>query len=152
MGGGRGVQSAPGLLAGTADGRTRGTRAAHRPAAPAGPHLPGGPAIPRVTGPAEQALATLCRSEQTTPFVGLLAAFATVLHRLSGQDDILIGSPYAGRSRPETEHLIGFFVNTVVLRADLSGQPTFRDLLHQVRTRTREAHAHQDVPFQTGGG
>lgn len=101
-----------------------------------------------VTGPAEQALATLCRSEQTTPFVGLLAAFATVLHRLSGQDDILIGSPYAGRSRPETEHLIGFFVNTVVLRADLSGQPTFRDLLHQVRTRTREAHAHQDVPFE----
>ncbi len=101
-----------------------------------------------VSGTTEQALATLCRSEQTTPFVGLLAAFATVLHRLSGQNDILIGSPYAGRGQPETESLIGFFVNTVVLRTDLAGQPAFRDLLRQVRIRTREAHTHQDVPFE----
>lgn len=96
----------------------------------------------------EQALLTLCRAEQATPFAALLAAFGALLHRLSGQDDILIGAPYAGRGRPETEGLIGFFVNTVVLRTRFDARPSFRDLLEQMRTATREAHLHQDVPLE----
>ena len=63
----------------------------------------------------------------------LLAGFNTLLWRVSGQDDILLGTPIAGRKRVEVEGLIGFFVNTLVLRTDLSGDPTFRELLHRTR-------------------
>ena len=78
----------------------------------------------------------------------LLAAFQTLLCRYSGQEDIAVGSPIAGRNRAETEGLIGFFVNTLVLRSDLSGDPTFRELLRQVRETALGAYAHQDLPFE----
>ena len=69
------------------------------------------------------------------------------LGRASGQTDLAIGTDVANRTRLETEGLIGFFVNQLVLRADLAGDPTFRDLLRRVRTTTLEAYANQDVPF-----
>ena len=78
----------------------------------------------------------------------LLAAFQTLLARYSGQEDIAVGLPIAGRQHTELEPLIGFFVNTLVLRTDLSGQPTFRELLGRVRRVSLEAYDHQELPFE----
>ena len=95
-----------------------------------------------------EALMALCGREGVTPFMALLAAFQVLLHRYSGQDDICVGTPIAGRDRAELEELIGFFANTLVLRARLSGRPTFRQLLAQVREAALGAYAHQEVPFE----
>ncbi len=95
-----------------------------------------------------ESLKTLSRSEDATLSMALLAAFKTLLYRLTGQDDIVVGMPIAGRNRLETENLIGFFVNTLVLRTDLAVQPTFRELLGRVRKGAVEAYNHQDLPFE----
>jgi amino acid adenylation domain-containing protein/thioester reductase-like protein len=94
------------------------------------------------------ALKAVAQKEGATLFMALLAGFAGLLSRYSGQDDILVGSPVANRGRAEAENLLGFFANTLVLRADLSGEPTFRELLGRVRAMARGAYAHQDVPFE----
>ncbi|MBV9341275.1 MAG: amino acid adenylation domain-containing protein, partial [Acidobacteria bacterium] len=93
-------------------------------------------------------LKTLSERHGVTLFITLLAAFNALLYRYSGIEDVLVGSATAGRNRPETEKLIGFFLNTVVLRSDLSGNPTFLELLKRVRRVTLEALAHDDVPFE----
>ena len=93
-------------------------------------------------------LKEICRSEEVTVFMLMLAAFALLLSRYSGQEDVLIGTVIAGRQRLELERLIGFFVNTLVMRVDLNGKPSFRDLLSRVRQTTFAAYAHQDVPFE----
>ncbi|MFP2912261.1 amino acid adenylation domain-containing protein, partial [Pyxidicoccus sp. 3LFB2] len=95
-----------------------------------------------------ESVKALAQRENATPFMVLLAGFQVVLARYSGQDDIVVGSPIANRTRAETEGLIGFFVNTLVLRARLGGNPTFRELLAQVRDVTLGAYAHQEVPFE----
>ena len=95
-----------------------------------------GAAPPSIRGPGRggrRVAGTLGRSRQTSLFMVLLAAFQVLLSRYSGQTDIAVGTPIAGRDRAEVEGLIGFFVNTLVLRADLSGDPSFEDLLAQVR-------------------
>jgi amino acid adenylation domain-containing protein len=89
-----------------------------------------------------------CQRQGLTPFMATLAAFKAVLGRLTGQTDITVGTPIAGRNRQEIEPLIGFFVNTLVLRTDLSGDPSFRDLAGRVRETTLGAFAHQDLPFE----
>ena len=78
----------------------------------------------------------------------LLAAFDALLARHTGQDDLVVGTPIANRNRLETEGLIGFFINTLVLRLDLAGDPPFRDLARRARAATLEAYAHQDLPFE----
>jgi amino acid adenylation domain-containing protein len=94
------------------------------------------------------ALRALARSEGVTLFMLLLAAWQTLLSRYSGQTDIIVGTDVANRNRIQTESLIGFFVNQLVLRSDLSGNPSFRQLLQRVREVCLAAYEHQDVPFE----
>jgi amino acid adenylation domain-containing protein len=93
-------------------------------------------------------LQALGRSERATLYMVLLSAFQVLLSKYSGSEDIVVGSPIAGRTRKETEETIGFFVNTLVLRADLSGDPSFREVLRRVREDTLGAYEHQEVPFE----
>jgi amino acid adenylation domain-containing protein/non-ribosomal peptide synthase protein (TIGR01720 family) len=102
----------------------------------------------RLPTPLGAALRALARGQRATLFMVLLAAFELLLSRWSGQADILVGTPVAGRERAELEGLIGFFLNTLVLRTDLSGEPTFAELLARVRTTALGAYAHQAVPFE----
>jgi len=93
-------------------------------------------------------LQALSRKEGVTLFMTLLAAFQTLLYRYTGQEDIAVGSPIAERTRSETDGLIGFCVNTLVLRTDLSDNPTFRELMARVRKTAIEAYEYQDLPFE----
>ncbi|HSS49962.1 MAG TPA: amino acid adenylation domain-containing protein, partial [Thermoanaerobaculia bacterium] len=86
--------------------------------------------------------------EKVTPFIVLLAVWEATLSRLTGQDDLTVGTPIANRHPSETAGLIGFFVNTLVLRGDLSGDPTFRELVGRLRAVALAAFAHQDLPFE----
>ena len=95
-----------------------------------------------------QSLMTLGRTRRKTLFMVLLAAWQTLLHRLTGQDDIIVGTPIANRRLPEFESLIGFFANTLALRSDLAGDPTFRELLDRVGETLLQAYEHQDLPFE----
>ncbi|HSS50710.1 MAG TPA: amino acid adenylation domain-containing protein, partial [Thermoanaerobaculia bacterium] len=104
-----------------------------------------GAVLPRELGAGLRALA---RQEGATLFMVLLAAFEVLLARVSGQEDLLLGTPIAGRNRPETEGMIGCFLNTLVLRGDLSGSSSFRELLARTREACLGAYAHQDLPFE----
>ena len=95
-----------------------------------------------------EGLRDLGRQEGTTLYMTLLTAFQVLLHRHSGQDDLAVGTPIAARTHPELEDLIGFFVSTLVMRGDLSGDPGFRELLKRLRRTAIEAYAHQDLPFE----
>ena len=95
-----------------------------------------------------QTVRALSSREGVTPFMTLLAAFQIVLGRWSGQDDFAVGSPVANRTRPETESLLGYFINMLVLRADLSGNPTVRELLARVREAALDAVEHQEIPVE----
>ncbi|MBN3960151.1 non-ribosomal peptide synthetase [Nostoc sp. NMS8] len=95
-----------------------------------------------------QRLKQLSQESNATLFMTLLAAFLVLLARYSGQSDIIVGSPIANRNSPQLEKLMGFFANTLALRGDLSGNPSFVDFLAQVRQTTLSAYAHQDLPFE----
>jgi len=95
-----------------------------------------------------EALKQLSQQEGSTLFMTLLAAFQVLLHRYTGQDDIVVGSPIANRNRTEIESLIGFFLNTLILRTDLSENPTVRELLNRVQKTALAAYEHQDVPVE----
>ncbi|MHC5762852.1 amino acid adenylation domain-containing protein [Nostoc sp.] len=95
-----------------------------------------------------KALLALGQQEGVTLFITLLAAFQALLYRYTQQEDIGIGSPIANRNRSEIERLIGFFVNSLVLRTDLSGNPTFRELLSRVKEVALGAYSHEDLPFE----
>jgi len=95
-----------------------------------------------------QGLLRLSRGKGVSLFMVLLAAFKVLLHRHSGQEDIIVGTPIAGRNRRELENLIGFFINTIVMRTDLSGNPGFDELIVRVRDTAFGAYAHQEMPFE----
>ncbi|HST57474.1 MAG TPA: amino acid adenylation domain-containing protein, partial [Longimicrobium sp.] len=108
-----------------------------------GTHVPA-----EIPGALLERLQALGRREGATLFMVMLGAFQALLARYAGSDDVVVGTPVAGRDRAEVEPLIGFFVNTLVLRTDLGGNPTFREVLRRVRTTTLGAYEHQDVPFE----
>jgi amino acid adenylation domain-containing protein len=101
-----------------------------------------------ISGPLHRALVALCEREGVTLFIMLITVFYVLLHRYSGQNDLAVGSAVAGRNRKEVEPLIGFFVNTIILRADLAGDPRLIDLLGRVRDTVFAAFANQDVAFE----
>ncbi|HLM67996.1 MAG TPA: condensation domain-containing protein, partial [Longimicrobium sp.] len=107
-------------------------------------------AVHKVVLPRElaDALRELSRREGVTLFMTLLAGYQALLHRYTGEADFAVGTPVAGRTRPETAGVIGFFTNTLVLRADLEGAPDFRELVHRVRETALGAWAHVDAPFE----
>jgi amino acid adenylation domain-containing protein len=88
------------------------------------------------------------KREAATQFMTLLACFKALLYRYTGQEDIVVGTPVANRNRPETEGLIGLLVNTLILRTDLGGRPTLKEVIKRVKKVVEEAQAHQDVPFE----
>ncbi|WP_263451602.1 non-ribosomal peptide synthetase [Hyalangium gracile] len=100
--------------------------------------------------PAElsERLRALGQAEGATSFMTLLALFEVVLHRWTGQEDLVVGTPIANRERKETQGVVGFFANTLVLRTRLEGRPSFREVLRRVRSGALRAYAHQDLPFE----
>ncbi len=101
----------------------------------------------QVSGDLTRQLRDVGRDEGGGLFLGALTALAAVLHRYTGTDTVLIGGPIANRLRPELEHAVGFFANTVVFRADVSGEPTLRELFRRVRQDALGVYSHQDTPF-----
>ncbi|MFI2209289.1 amino acid adenylation domain-containing protein [Streptomyces sp. NPDC020141] len=115
------------------------------------------PAVQRYRGASEPVrvdarttarLKALAKAEDATLFMVLLSAVGALLARYTGQHDVLVGTPVANRTQPQTEHLIGCFINTLVLRADLTGDPTFREALGRARRASLAAYAHQELPFE----
>ncbi|WP_263369219.1 non-ribosomal peptide synthetase, partial [Edaphobacter dinghuensis] len=102
----------------------------------------------RIDAELTRELKAFSEKHNVTLFMTLLAAWAAVLSRLSGQDDVVIGTPVANRRHVQVESLIGFFVNTLALRIDLGGEPTVEELLRRIRTTTLDAQDHQDLPFE----
>jgi amino acid adenylation domain-containing protein len=102
----------------------------------------------RLPRAATQRVLTIANEEGATPFMAMLALVNILLHRYSGQDDILVGAPVANRARRESENIVGYVANTLVLRTDCSSSPSFRELLRRVREMCVGAFRHQDMPFQ----
>jgi amino acid adenylation domain-containing protein len=96
-----------------------------------------------------EGLRATARRSDSTLFVALLSVFAALLSRYSGQDDVVIGTPFAGRNRTELESMVGYFINPLALRIDLSGDPTFNELIERARQTTLNGFAHADVPYET---
>ncbi|PVD03261.1 non-ribosomal peptide synthetase, partial [Streptomyces sp. CS014] len=115
---------------------------------PAVQSLDGATVEVRVPADLTRVLRDIGRDENATLFMTLLSAFAVLLSRFSGQSDVVVGTPVAGRGPAELEGLVGFFVNTLVLRCDVSGDPEFGELLERVREVALEAYAYQDLPFE----
>ncbi|MER7706691.1 amino acid adenylation domain-containing protein [Kitasatospora sp. NPDC097605] len=115
---------------------------------PAEPQHPAGFAAVALDPELTAALDALARRERCTPFMVLLAAYQCVLARWTGSTDFVVGTPLAGRTEAAQEALVGYFARTGVLRADLTGEPDFRAVLHRVRTATLGALSHQDVPLE----
>lgn len=115
-----------------------------RPSLPSGQ---GANAYARFTPDLTKTIRDFARGRRATPFMVLLAAYYATIRRLTGQDDLVIGTPVANRPSG-TENLVGFFVNTLALRVDLSGDPSFEELLDRVRSTALDAYEHQDLPFE----
>jgi amino acid adenylation domain-containing protein len=117
-------------------------------ARPARQRYEGGQCAARLSARATAAIRSMCQAEAATPFMVLAAAFQALVYRLTGESVVTVGFPVAGRTRPEFENLIGMFVNTLILSAEVDGAGTFRQLLATVRQASLDAYAHQDLPFE----
>ncbi|CAN5532120.1 hypothetical protein BH10ACI2_BH10ACI2_07020 [soil metagenome] len=115
---------------------------------PAVQRYKGSQATAFLNGDSGDMIQEFCKTEGVTVFMLLLATWELLLYRYSGQDQVVVGTPIAGRTCPETEDLIGFFVNTLAMRGDLSGDPTFREFLQRTRERALGAFANQDLPLE----
>jgi amino acid adenylation domain-containing protein/non-ribosomal peptide synthase protein (TIGR01720 family) len=115
---------------------------------PSGQSIRGGVVTKFIDKETSDAVMALAQQEGATLFMTLLTLFKILLHRYTGQDDICVGSPIAGRQQQEVEGLVGFFLNALALRSDLANDPSFKQLLQQVRQTTLNAYEHQDVPFE----
>ena len=133
----RQLEGAPPALELPAD-RPRPFRASHR----------GGVAVRSLPAGLLGGLESLARGERVTLFMALFAGFAAIAHRYTGADDLVVGVPSVGRTRPETEAMVGFFVNTLPLRVDLAGDPSARELMARVRRTVLDAQAHEQLPFE----
>lgn len=102
-----------------------------------------------VDGNVIERMRELCRAQSTTSFMVLLSVLYVLIHRYSGEDEMVVGTPIAGRSHAELENVVGFFSNTLLLRGSVAGNPTFRELLARVRTASLAAFDHQDIPLET---
>src|SRR5439155_22495236 len=129
-------------------GCARDVGSAHRPAASNRESFVGDCETLALPRELSERLKALARQEGVTLFVLLLSAFKLLLYRYTRQADIVVGTPVAGRNQVETEGLIGYFINTLVLRTNLSGAPSFRELLARVRQTALDALANQDLPFE----
>lgn len=101
-----------------------------------------------IVGDLSEAVVAFGRTAGATPYMTLLAAFGVLLYRITGQDDVVIGTPIANRVRPELERLVGFFSNTVAMRLRLGGSPSFREVVERVRATALGAYEHQELPFE----
>lgn len=115
---------------------------------PKDPASPGALISKTLSRPLAEKIQQLCQQESVSLYMLMLSSWQLLLARYSGQERFNIGSPVAGRNRSETENLIGFFINTVVVAADVSNNPSFRELLYQTKDRALDAFAHQDLPFE----
>lgn len=115
---------------------------------PAQQSFRGANVVSKLSPQLSRSLIEFSQRQGVTLFMTTLAAFQTLLFRYTGQEDIVVGTPIAGRNREEIENLIGFFVNTLALRTNVSGNPTFRELLRRVKEVALGAYAHQDLPFE----
>ncbi len=115
---------------------------------PAVQRYEGSQATAILNGDSRDQIRSFCEREGVTVFMLMLATWELLLYRYSGQDQVVVGTPIAGRTCRETEDLVGFFVNTLAIRGDLSGDPTFRELLHRTRERALGAYANQDLPLE----
>ena len=115
---------------------------------PAVPSFQGGLVVFDITGDVVERLRAVSRANRVTMFMTLMAAFNVVMSRYTGQEDVVLGTATAGRELPELKGMVGFFTNMVVLRNDLSGDPTFAEILRRVRDVTLAAYAHQELPFE----
>jgi len=115
---------------------------------PPAPSFRGGTVPVNVPLLVAERLRALARGERATPFMAVLAAFQVLLGRYAATDDVVVGTLVAGRTRPEVQELIGLFMNTLVLRTGLSGDPTFREVVGRVRETVLGAYEHQDLPFE----
>ncbi|MBA3259660.1 MAG: AMP-binding protein, partial [Gemmatimonadales bacterium] len=115
---------------------------------PSGPRVEGAEVRFRLSPQLSARLREWCRAERVTPFMALLSAFQLLLGRYARQHEFLFGVPVAGRNRAETEELVGCFMNIMLMRADLTGNPSFCELVGRTRAQTLDSYAHQELPFE----
>ncbi|MEJ8671121.1 condensation domain-containing protein [Streptomyces sp. MS1.AVA.1] len=146
--GGRRVRRLGRVLGRAVAGRGRDGPAAAGPAARCGPFGRGRHGTVHAAGRVRERIAETARARGGTPFMAVFAAYAAFVSRLSGSEDLVIGFPVSGRDRPELQDLVGMLTNTLALRVDLSGDPSYHALIDRLRSALLDSQPYQDAPFE----